>query len=367
MFISIQNAKDIVNEMKKLISRDINIMDERGIILASTNPSRNGTLHEGAARVIREKLPLLVIEEDDNERGMQKGINIPIMPGGRVVGVIGITGVPAEVSLFGNIIKRMTELMIENIWQYDEIDIKDKEREAFVEKLLFEDHADINQLRMHGRRIGMDIDKSYVLALISIAPDIMQYDIVRRRVCDVLQDAKGSFCIRFNAGLLLLIKTSSRAKAHELLVRISSTMETAYGFPLQCGMSSSGASGLDIRKSYAEAVVANTIAAGRQEGAITVYDRKSPEFIVQAIPGDLRRNLHQLLFGSCAEQEAEELEQIIYLYFLHEGELLKMAESLYVHVNTVRYRISRLHRHTGFDLRKPGEAMMLYIAMTGRQ
>ena len=118
MFIGREDAQHIVDEMKASIHWDINIMDGEGAILASTNPTRQGKLHQGALRIIREGLPELTIWEDDPEAGVQRGINLPIVLDGQLAGVIGVTGDPAEVSVFGDIIKRMTEIMVESIRQH---------------------------------------------------------------------------------------------------------------------------------------------------------------------------------------------------------------------------------------------------------
>ena len=113
MYITPRDAQSIVDEMKACIHRDINIIDENGVILASTNPVRQGQLHQGALRIIRENLPSLIIWEDNPAEGVQRGINLPITVDGRLEGVIGITGDPNVVSAFGDVIKRMTEIMIE--------------------------------------------------------------------------------------------------------------------------------------------------------------------------------------------------------------------------------------------------------------
>ena len=70
MQITQQEAQAIVDEMKASIHRDINIMDESGLILASTNPARRGQLHQGALRIIREGLSSLIIWKDEPEQGV---------------------------------------------------------------------------------------------------------------------------------------------------------------------------------------------------------------------------------------------------------------------------------------------------------
>ena len=63
MHITQKSAQNIVNEMKASIHRDINIMDENGVILASTDPARRGKLHQGALAIIREGLDCLTVRQ----------------------------------------------------------------------------------------------------------------------------------------------------------------------------------------------------------------------------------------------------------------------------------------------------------------
>ncbi|MEG1594438.1 MAG: sugar diacid recognition domain-containing protein, partial [Oscillibacter sp.] len=63
MFLTPGDAQFIVDEVKRSIQRDINIMDERGVIIASTNAHRISQIHEGARQVLQQQLPALSIEE----------------------------------------------------------------------------------------------------------------------------------------------------------------------------------------------------------------------------------------------------------------------------------------------------------------
>ena len=112
MDISPQHAQHIVDEMKRSIHRDMNIMNCQGIIIASTNPSRCGQLHQGASQLIAQGLRQKTVWQDDPAQGVQAGINLPIVITGELAGVIGITGAPEEVGIFGEIIKRMTEILL---------------------------------------------------------------------------------------------------------------------------------------------------------------------------------------------------------------------------------------------------------------
>ena len=52
MFISKTAAYAIVQEIKEITGHNINIMDENGVIFASTDPERMGQRHQGACQVL---------------------------------------------------------------------------------------------------------------------------------------------------------------------------------------------------------------------------------------------------------------------------------------------------------------------------
>lgn len=54
MDISINYAQEIVSEIGDIIKKNINLMDETGHIIASTDPDRIGDIHEGARDIVRE-------------------------------------------------------------------------------------------------------------------------------------------------------------------------------------------------------------------------------------------------------------------------------------------------------------------------
>ena len=64
MHISKTSAKQIVNEISKLVKQNINLMDETGCIIASCDKDRIGQFHEGAYKIITEKLDEYYITDE---------------------------------------------------------------------------------------------------------------------------------------------------------------------------------------------------------------------------------------------------------------------------------------------------------------
>ena len=55
MQLSRHNAEIIVKELNTIINDKINMMNEKGVIIASTDQERIGQEHEGAKRIINDR------------------------------------------------------------------------------------------------------------------------------------------------------------------------------------------------------------------------------------------------------------------------------------------------------------------------
>lgn len=372
MFISESHAQEIADEMKQAIHRNINIMDQDGRIFASTDPSRKGHLHTGALRVIREGLPALTIDQDDPEAGVQAGVNLPICLRGKCVGVIGISGAPQEVSIFGDIIKRMTELMVEDIRLQEQEGLVDRARSQFVENWLFAQQPDWPELELRGQLLDLDIQAPYTLALLRMKDtdaSATLNELRSSRMLDLirlsLRKQPKHYCAVIRNQVMILLYGSDRAASLELVRRIFRDLEDRYQLRVRGGISSLSRSAADIRRCYLEAQTA-VQAAERSDGQrIVSYNEATFELAVQSIPRGICRDLGTVVFSGCTEQEREQFSQLIRLYYQQDGSINRCAEALYVHRNTVQYRMQQLKDKSGYDLRRPKEALLLYLAVRG--
>ena len=99
-------AQDFVEATSALVGhRTINIMDTDAIIVASTEKSRIGTFHQGAAEVLATGKPVLVRKENlADYPGAREGYNMPIYLDDEMIGVVGMFGDEAEVRDTANLL-----------------------------------------------------------------------------------------------------------------------------------------------------------------------------------------------------------------------------------------------------------------------
>lgn len=370
MIISQRNAQNIVDDMKSAINYDINIMDEKGYIIASTDPGRCGQLHEGAARLLREEKSSLVITEDDAIGGSRAGINMPITLGRHTIGVVGITGSPEEVSRFGGVVKKMAEVMVKSIQEEESSDLLDSAKSLFIESLLFSRNPNWSELEIRGRLLGLNITQPYTVAILQRTKregasvfnmEETQARQLRQMVGNHLQ--KDDCFFIFRDRIIVFLCKAERNAAFYTVNRICQDVEAFYGGYISCGISNATITSPDIRRCYLEAQAASAVAAQRTKRRVVFYDEASLEFIAQSIPVEIMQSIRELVFAGCSEAEKAEFTETIETFFKYDGNMKECAENLIIHRNTYQYHIERLNKKTSFDLRKPKDATLLYLAM----
>ena len=115
-------ARKFIKRITQFTEYNINIMDEKGIIIASKNTSRIGTFHEVALRIIQGEQDTIIVDNEDTQFGVKKGVNMAIYYKKHKEGVIGITGDPQEVMPIALVIRMAVEVMLEHeLFKYEKM------------------------------------------------------------------------------------------------------------------------------------------------------------------------------------------------------------------------------------------------------
>ena len=367
MFITEERARQIVTEIKAIIHYDLNLMDGEGRIIASTDPTRAGQLHMGARRVIEERLDVLAVEEDDELRGMRRGINLPVVLDGVLTGVIGITGEPAEVTVYGSVIQKMVELMIAEIRQQELANLCETARFNFVEQWLFDRGAGRQSFETQARLLDIDVETSRILAVFEadeseeeLAPELRSEQVLRHLRINTGYD-KRNICLAVNRGYLVLFAGGDIEEVRQRAGAICRDLQLFFGLTVCCGISTVAETYQQVPGCYKEAVTAcRTVAASRM-GVLAVYNEASPLYILQSIPREVVERLENAVFRGCGEAEKAELLKTLTAFFRHDGNTTAAAEELYIHPNTFLYRLKKVAAVTGLEPRKPRNMALLYL------
>ena len=208
--------------------------------------------------------------------------------------------------------------------------------------------------------------------VIAIHTDTPRAESVQKMVKKVFPHPGQCLSCAMEPGTLALIVPEAgqdREDYGQLAQALLDTMENELDVDGAAGISALAGAVSDIAGAYRQARSALT--AGAAKGSIRLYDDMVLERMVYSLPGDVRRSLAGRMLdreGNCLlDTEMLHTAQV----FMESGlNLSETARRLYVHRNTLIYRLDKIQKMIGLDLRDFHEATvfrMLVMASNRHQ
>lgn len=132
-------AQSLVDIVSTELQKNVNITDDKGVIIASFSKERITQVHEGAAKMLSSgKAAEFSISSEDEQRmaGVRRGVNVPIMLGNRCVGVLGVTGDPAMAAPYARLAARFVSAAMEANAHQEKLVVALKENQELQSVLL---------------------------------------------------------------------------------------------------------------------------------------------------------------------------------------------------------------------------------------
>ncbi|ALC91196.1 carbohydrate diacid regulator [Bacillus sp. FJAT-18017] len=356
-------AEKIVKEVSKLIDEDLIVANTDGIIIASTDNSRIGSFHEGASIVAKEKQKLIITEDDQQKlKGVKAGINFPIFFQKDVIGIIGITGDPASVTPFGEIVRKMTELLISENYFYSQYEWQSRAVESFVMDLIqLKDWGESFTDRARLLSIDLTIDRvAVIIELRNIGQPLPRDAWVG--ILGWQNFLPSDVSARWgNDRIILLLDHSrhrTRSEIYSSLHQFANFISSVSGCNAFIGIGPA-AKPRDIQHAYLHAVRALKIAS--TANPIIFDEDLTLEMLLDALNPTLKREFLIRAIGSLLHEK--ELLQTIQELFVQNNSMKLTAASLHIHINTLHYRLKKIEDLTGLDLKKTNDMITLYLAL----
>jgi carbohydrate diacid regulator len=402
MKITHKLAQNIVEKTMGILRKNINIMDEKGVIIGSGDKSRLNQYHEGAAKVITEGKKLEIYSKDINHLvGAKPGINLPIEHNNKIIGVVGITGEPDEVSPFGEVIKMTVEMMLQQEFLLKELQLEQQARENFIHDLISGRMGNDPDLFItRGQIVGYDI----LIPRVALVMDIYQFEktakqslqtfkglkegeiYLQRLKNDVLKTIQGIFVntpqeiVSYTGGdkfvvlKIINLKDSDeilRKKLFRMGERIKNTISQKMKFKVTIGIGEYHEDIRGISKSFKEATQALDVGT-KLEGAGDIYHINDLGIgrILAEIKKDTQQEIIKKTFYSSKEVRGrkinETLLETLKAFFDNNLSISKTAQVIYIHRNTLLYRLRRVKEITSLDPKKFDDAVQLRMALKMR-
>jgi len=368
MLLSSHIADQIVSQLSKVIEPHINIMDINGIIVSSTNPERIGTLHGGAVRILKEKLQELMIERDDEYPGSRNGINLPIEFKNNMIGVIGLTGKSDEVYRYGQIIKKMTEVLLLDISVRQQKQIEQKAKDRFLEEWIFGRYDLIHPVEFIERAKMLDIDVSTSKRIMVFAirtkdnqqlSDQILTD-MSHRLRNLLSKIPQANLFRTSTLFIGVMNSISDDEILKIAKKIEYVITNDFDASIQIGISNQHE--LSIRNAFKHANLAFQVSL-KSKYSVNIYDALNFEIFINTMMTSHKKDYLNRLFLNLSDKEIKSYIDMLRVLYSFEGSINETSKHLFIHKNTLQYRLNRLTEITGYDPRKMSTAYLYNIAI----
>jgi carbohydrate diacid regulator len=370
MNISRQNAMQIVFDISNIINQHINMIDENGLIIASTNPERIGTFHEAAFHIINENLDSFIIHENYEFNGSLKGLNLPILFDNIIVGVIGITGDYKDIGKYGQIVKKMAEILILKNYLQEQEKIDDHIKTRFLDEWLFEDTPEgyNKELIDNGNRFGIDITIPRRV-LIAEMSNISKYndnpeyqrliDRISRMTRRIVERGNQNVFMKKPSQMICLLTDRDDAQMRAITEEIFEQAKKQFNVDVCFGIDKKSA-----RPYQAYQRAKKALTAGRYVNeSIYFYDDITVEIFMDEISDVSRKEFLMRIFRGFDVEEIAYWINFLKVYFTNDGSLEETSSALYIHKNTVQNKLAKLAGRTGYDPRKLMDAALFVLAI----
>ena len=357
MKVSRKQARDLIAEISAVVDIDINIMDDTGTIVASTDDERIDQFHEGAQMLIRDRRSELIVHYDNEFRGCRKGINLPLIYKDKIIGVIGLTGEIEETIHYARLIQKMTELLMRDLVRIRKEGRKDQEKMLFINSWISGEIESRYEIEEFLENNGVDPQKPMLFALMEMyRPD--DRDRSARRMFENRISPPGTIiCNREGSGIMVGNFTSPE-KCMECIMTFFSDQ-----YPMEnyiCGIGDLSHDCDDAVHSYHQALKVLQVNRDTKPG-VYMYNDSILEIILSEIPKTYKDQLFIKVFGKCRQDDIPDIMEFIKVYNKNNGSINGIASEMCIHKNTVQYKINKLHTQTGLDLRVTHDNMILYL------
>ena len=346
-------AQDFVEATSLLVGqRTINIMDQKGIIIASTEKHRIGDFHQGAAEVLETGKPVLIkIEDLPRYPGTKEGYNMPIFLNDEIIGVVGIFGCEEEVQSIANLLRVYVTQSFSQFQMTQKQNLEAELRNQLLRLLLFGGES---QKEMIAKLCGMlNLQLEYPIRIVLLyerarernMKHLLDYSqLIQNLIWKNILDRKRDVFGIQNADYVILL---GGGESPEMQKRLDKLLHEIEAEDVWNAAVSSPCRNLEEISAGMREV---SVLRNRKGGTIQNLEEHScrmqyllGSMTVQEGARTAARMLRRLK-EQHGENQAEQLLRTARVYYECGGSVARAAEQLNLHKNTLLYRMKQLYQ-----------------------
>lgn len=336
--------------MRETIGRTIGVIDENATVVACSELSKIGTSNDFFSIELGDSRDIFI-----RDGYTYKPFGVHVKPDYAVF----VEGIDDAASKYASILA----VSLSSIKQYYD---EKYDRNNFVKNIIL-DNVLPGDISIKSRELHFTTDVNRVVFLINIitANDVSAYDVIQ----NLFPDKNKDFVFNITETDIVLVKeiksTNDVKDLEKLAHSISDTLSTEFFTRVNVGIGTPVMGVKDLARSFKEAQIA--LEVGKvfdTDKTIVSYDNLGIARLIYHLPTTLCETFLKEVFkkGSIESLDHETLFTI-QRFFENNLNVSETSRKLFVHRNTLVYRLDKIKKLTGLDLREFDHAIIFKIAL----
>lgn len=182
------------------------------------------------------------------------------------------------------------------------------------------------------------------------------------QIVSLLEQLEGPFRIAIKNGNLItmIYNCQDPSEIQEYMISAIKKLRKNTELYAFCGVGSKYDSYKNVAQSFQEAI--SVLSLNKRKEGLLYYEEELVNIILKKVPDGFKNTFTAKLFKNCTPAQVLDFCSFINAYLLYDGSIKALSEHLFVHKNTVQYKIHKIKEKTGMDLRILNDLFSLTMA-----
>ena len=342
--------QSVIHQMKEAVDRTIGVIDETGVVIACSELVKIGEVRQ----TVRDELAYttdLVVNGGYTYR--------PLASGTKREYIVFVEGEDAEAD-------RTARLLCVSLGNIKNLYDEKYDKGSFIKNILL-DNILPSDIYIKSKELHFNAEESRVVFLVKFSgkTDMMPFEMLQNMFPDKARD----YVISVGEHDIVLVKEvkngTENREMEKVATNIVDTMSSEFYTKVSVGVSTIVDNIKDLARAYKEAQIALDVGkVFETEKSVVSYENLGIGRLIYQLPTTLCEMFLQEVFkkGSLESLDRETL-MTIQCFFENNLNVSETSRKLFVHRNTLVYRLEKIRKLTGLDLREFEHAITFKVAL----
>ena len=375
-YFTAEIMNSMVSVLQEICSMDVEMTDDAGSVIFSKHPARYGETIPSVQKLFAAEQTSSIDPDSSPDAAGQGWLVFSVQYSGVRLGAISVYGDIEKLTSYSQTLQNVTNMLIEVNLSYARSQFKSNTITLFVNEWLHLDtYSDYSEFKDLAKILGVDLNlprtvvNLHIHNLQSITAAFLQKgytnrisEMIQQQIIESLDKEKRDFCISSGNDFILLITGDNISDIRRTIEQIKQTIERKFSVSVIAGFSPIAYDYRDVQKYYRYAQLSTRVAR-TQNRSFAFYSDLSIELLLSTISPQIKQEYVRKIFRDASEADLKEWMNILFVYFKCNGSLSSTAQKLYLHKNTLQYKLGKIREQTGFDARNKYDSVVLYLAL----